>query len=146
MKSLTVALMTILLSRCAHDGCNVRADGRAHRGLRRHRRHTVDRARRAQRIDRLALSSTVRLRFVLPWVRRIDGRLHLIAGPDALVLATPARLEARGMTTIANLHVREGDRIPFVLTWHPSYEQPPPSPDAFEALRDTEEWWHDWVS
>jgi GH15 family glucan-1,4-alpha-glucosidase len=82
---------------------------------------------------------------VVPWVRRIDGRLHAIAGPDAVVLATPAKLRGEGLSTVAELRVSAGDRIPFVLTWYPSYEPPPESPDAFEAVEQSERWWQDWA-
>jgi GH15 family glucan-1,4-alpha-glucosidase len=83
---------------------------------------------------------------VVPWVRRVDGRLHAIAGPDALVLATPARLHGKGLTTTGELAVEKGDRVPFVLTWYPSHEQPAASPDPFESLDDTILWWRDWAA
>jgi GH15 family glucan-1,4-alpha-glucosidase len=82
---------------------------------------------------------------VVPWVRRIDGRLHAIAGPDAVVLATPVKLRGEGLSTVADLRVSAGDRVPFVLTWYPSYERPPESPDAFEAVDESERWWQDWA-
>lgn len=81
---------------------------------------------------------------VVPWVRREDRRLHAVAGPDALVLATPAPLEGRGLTTRSDLVVERGDRIPFLLTWHASYEAMPASPDPEQALTDTEQWWRAW--
>ena len=40
--------------------------------------------------------------------------------------------------------VAEGDRVPFVLTWYPSHEEPPAPRDAFEALSQTEGTWTDW--
>jgi GH15 family glucan-1,4-alpha-glucosidase len=79
-----------------------------------------------------------------PWVRRIDGRLLAIAGPDALVLATPVKLKGEHMTTQGSFVVGPGDRVPFVLTWYPSYEEPTESPDPFESLDDTEAWWREW--
>jgi len=81
---------------------------------------------------------------IVPWVRRLDGRLHAVAGPDALVLATPARMHGKGLTTVGELAVEPNQRVPFVLTWYPSYEPPVPSPDAFESLDDTVLWWRDW--
>jgi GH15 family glucan-1,4-alpha-glucosidase len=97
---------------------------------------------------RVPVEVELRIRFdygvVVPWVRRIDNRLHAVAGPDALVLATPAKLEGKDLTTISSFTVEPGDRVPFVLTWYPSYEAPPPSPDPFESLEDTIEWWRDW--
>ncbi len=83
---------------------------------------------------------------IVPWVRKSEGRLHAIAGPDALVLESPLRHEGRGFTSVAEFEVKPGDRIPFVLTWHASHERAPRSPDPFRALSDTEEWWRQWVS
>ncbi|HET9956499.1 MAG TPA: glycoside hydrolase family 15 protein [Polyangiaceae bacterium] len=83
---------------------------------------------------------------IVPWVRNLDGRLHAIAGPDALQLDTPIKHCGRGLTTVADFEIRAGDRVPFVLTWHASHQALPESPDPFHALRETEEWWREWVS
>ena len=39
----------------------------------------------------------------------------------------------------------EGERVPFVLTWHPSWLRPPKPIDAYVALDETEAWWADWM-
>ena len=84
---------------------------------------------------------------VVPWVLRLDERtLAGIAGPDAVTLRTPVRLEPEGMTHTAEFSVAAGDRVPFVLTWYPSHEQPPEPVDPEQALRDTEQFWGDWMS
>ena len=77
-------------------------------------------------------------------MRRLDGRLLAIAGPDALVLATPMRMHGKGLTTVGEFAVEPGDRVPFVLTWYPSHEEPAQSPDPFDSLDDTIMWWHEW--
>jgi GH15 family glucan-1,4-alpha-glucosidase len=82
---------------------------------------------------------------IVPWVRREAGRLHAVAGPDALVLASPVPTRGRGESTIAEFTVEPGDRVAFTLTWHPSWEAMPPSPDPEAALRDTHAWWQDWA-
>jgi len=83
---------------------------------------------------------------VVPWVRRLDGRLHATAGPDGLVLDTPVATHGAHYTTVANFTVRPHDRVPFVLSWHPS-EEPPPLPiDAFAAADRTQGWWRMWTS
>lgn len=82
---------------------------------------------------------------IVPWVRREHGRLHAVAGPDALVLATPVRTEGRGLTTCAEFAVEAGQRVPFTLTWHPSHERMPPSPDPERSIRDTYEYWRAWA-
>lgn len=98
----------------------------------------------------VAMRSELVVRFdygsVVPWVRRIDGRLHAIGGPDALVLNTPVPTRGERFTTVAEFTVRAGDRVPFVLTWHPSHEPLPETAEAFSAVDDTEAWWRAWAS
>ena len=81
---------------------------------------------------------------VVPWVRRIDGALSLVGGPDALRLHTPVDTEGRGRTTVATFAVDEGVTVPFVLAWHPSYERAPRALDAAQAVAGTEAWWRVW--
>jgi GH15 family glucan-1,4-alpha-glucosidase len=80
----------------------------------------------------------------VPWVRRVDGALRAIAGPDALVLRTPVETRGRDLTTVAEFRVRQGDRIPFLLTWYPAAAAPSDPIDALDAPRDTENWWREW--
>ena len=83
---------------------------------------------------------------IVPWVRRIDKEtLVAVGGPDSLVLRTPVKLEPEGMTHNARFNVREGQRIPFVLTWYPSSEDPPKTVRAETAVRDTERFWRRWL-
>jgi len=81
---------------------------------------------------------------IVPWVRRIDDYRVAVAGPDALYLRTAARTFGEDLRTISELSVDEGERVPFVLTWHPSYEPPPAAIDPEVALAETETFWRDW--
>lgn len=84
---------------------------------------------------------------IVPWVRRLPGgRLHAIAGADALLLDAGVDTHGQGLLTAAQFSVRPGQRVPFVLAWHPSHEPPPERIDAFRAVEDAEAWWHDWSS
>jgi GH15 family glucan-1,4-alpha-glucosidase len=93
--------------------------------------------------------STLRLRFdygsVVPWVRNLDGGLVGIAGPEAVVLRTPVELEGRDFRTYASFTVSKGDRVPFVLTWFRSHEEPPKTVEPEEALKDTISYWQEWA-
>ncbi len=80
----------------------------------------------------------------VPWVRQTDDALLAIAGPDALYLRTPVRTRGEGLSTVAEFSVSAGDRVPFVLTWHPSHQPPPEVINAEHALADTEAWWQAW--
>ncbi len=74
----------------------------------------------------------------------IDDRLVAISGPDSLHLRTPVPTRGEGLSAVAEFAVGAGDRIPFVLTWHPSHESAPRHVDAEEALADTTAWWTEW--
>jgi GH15 family glucan-1,4-alpha-glucosidase len=83
---------------------------------------------------------------IVPWVRRIDGRVVAIAGPDSLWLDTPVAMSGRQLAHRASFTVTEGERVPFVLTWMPSHESAPPRMDAYAALTTASRFWQDWVA
>ena len=81
---------------------------------------------------------------IVPWVRSMNGHLRAIAGPDAVSLWTAVPTYGKELTTRADFVIREGDRIPFLLMWHPSHETSPEPFDALQAFGDTERWWQEW--
>ena len=83
---------------------------------------------------------------IVPWVRRMDGALVAVAGPDALCLWSPIDTHGEDMTTVADLTLEEGERLGFVLTWFPSHEAMPEPVDAERALGETEGYWLDWAA
>jgi GH15 family glucan-1,4-alpha-glucosidase len=99
---------------------------------------------------RVTMEMKLTIRFgygqIVPWVRRVDGTLHAIAGPDGISLWTPVSCKGQDFSTIAEFTVWEGQQIPFSLTWFPANEEPPRPVDAAYAIQDTELWWTDWVS
>jgi GH15 family glucan-1,4-alpha-glucosidase len=82
--------------------------------------------------------------YIVPWVRRIEGGIRAVAGPDTLILRTPVDLRNKNFTTEAEFSVAKGERLPFVLTWYPSHEPMPPMIDAERTLQETESWWNQW--
>jgi GH15 family glucan-1,4-alpha-glucosidase len=80
----------------------------------------------------------------VPWVRRVDGRLEGVAGPDSLHLDTGVQLRGRDMQTHATFEVAAGESVPFVLTWAPSHEPAPEPIDAEAAVDETLAWWREW--
>ncbi len=82
---------------------------------------------------------------VVPWVRQIGGRLHAIAGADALALDAGVRTFGRDLTTQARFTAQAGEEVPFSLVWHPSHLDAPRPVAAARALEETSAWWHEWV-
>lgn len=97
----------------------------------------------------VAMRSELRLRFdyghIIPWVHHSAGQLGAIAGPDAMWLRTPVETYGEDYTTLANFTVGPGQRIPFVLTWHPSHLETPPAADPDHEQTRTEEFWQEWA-
>jgi GH15 family glucan-1,4-alpha-glucosidase len=83
---------------------------------------------------------------IVPWVRHIDGALHAIAGPDSVWLRTPVPVRGENWSTVADFTVTEGQRVPFMLTWHASHRPAPRRINPIRALGDTEAWWGQWAS
>jgi GH15 family glucan-1,4-alpha-glucosidase len=83
---------------------------------------------------------------VVPWVRRTREGISAVAGPDAICFAAGVPLHGEDLRTIADFTVRQGDRVPFVLTWHPSHEPAPERIDVEQELADTDRWWREWSS
>ena len=81
-----------------------------------------------------------------PWVQKKDGGITAIAGPDAIHLRTPVPTHGEDMTTVAEFHVKAGERVPFVLTWHRSFDPDPKPADPEKALKDTLSWWEEWAA
>ncbi len=104
----------------------------------------------------VGLSGTVRVRSELrvrfdygsrvPWVRRTEHGWSAVAGPDAVWLDTPVPLVGQGLSTVAEVTVRAGDEVPFVLSYGPSYEPRPRHVDPRQAVQQTEDFWTDWIA
>src|SRR5918993_182273 len=67
-------------------------------------------------------------------------------GPDSLWLDTPVRLHGENMRSVAEFTVEAGQRMPFILTWVPSYQAEPPRYVPDRALHETDEYWKEWIS
>ncbi|MGP9021562.1 glycoside hydrolase family 15 protein [Streptomyces sp. BR1] len=97
------------------------------------------------------MSSVLRLRFdygrVVPWVRRADGHRVAVAGPDSVWLRSDPAVKTWGqqMSTRSSFTVGPGDKVAFVLTWHPSHEPRPSIIDPYEALEQSLADWREWA-
>jgi GH15 family glucan-1,4-alpha-glucosidase len=83
---------------------------------------------------------------IAPWIRSHDGTHHLVAGPDALAFrpGVPVRLEDGVLR--ARFTVREGERVPFLLVWHPSHVDAPDGIDPLASVDETDAWWREWCA
>ncbi|MBA3395960.1 MAG: glycoside hydrolase family 15 protein [Deltaproteobacteria bacterium] len=82
--------------------------------------------------------------WIVPWVRKADGALLAVGGPDALELQAPVALRGEGLATVADFTMTAGDRVPFALSWYPSHEAPPPPIDVPAEIARAEAWWRAW--
>ncbi|MEU9847711.1 glycoside hydrolase family 15 protein [Streptomyces sp. NPDC047985] len=96
------------------------------------------------------MSSVIRLRFdfgsVVPWMRRAQGHRVAVAGPDSAWLRSepPVKTWGQQFSTCSSFTVAAGERVAFVLTWHPSHSPRPELVDPFEALDSTLADWTEW--
>ncbi len=97
---------------------------------------------------RVAMRMVLVIRFdygsVVPWVRQVDRSLLATAGPDTLELRTSVPTHGENLKTVAEFDIGEGQRVPFVLNYHPSHEAAPPACDAEQALEATDRGWREW--
>ena len=89
---------------------------------------------------------------VRPWMRRSGDDWVSIAGPDSLWLRTSAPVELRDASYRSVVRLREGEQVAFTLAYTGSFELPPETAesgsalaDALGSLRETDEFWHEWV-
>ena len=101
------------------------------------------------RSGRVAFHTELVVRFnygaAVPWVSRSgDGAMDAIVGPERVVLRTPAALYGDDLKTVGEFTVEAGQSVPFVLSYGPSFQNPPPVIDPFHALERTEAFWRQW--
>ncbi|TWV39551.1 glycoside hydrolase family 15 protein [Streptomyces misionensis] len=116
------------------------------------REHAPDVVRIVEGVrGRVTLRGTLRLRFdygsIMPWMRRSDGHRVAVAGPDSVWLRSepPVRTWGEDYCTHSEFTVAEGERVAFVLTWHPSHERRPRLVDPYEALESSVTDWRRWA-
>jgi len=81
---------------------------------------------------------------IVPWVRRGDGVVRFVAGPDALVLSAPVEVVADGWRHVADFAVDADRSYGFELAWHPSSSPSPRPQDVAGSIERTTEWWEAW--
>ncbi|WP_225848533.1 glycoside hydrolase family 15 protein [Streptomyces sp. HPF1205] len=98
----------------------------------------------------VAMRGELALRFdygaVVPWMRRTDHHRVAIAGPDSVWLRSepPVPTTGRDMRTYCDFTVAAGEKVAFVLTWHPSHEKRPRRVEPYQALEQSLRDWQEW--
>ena len=82
---------------------------------------------------------------ITPWVRRIPGGIRAVAGPDTVYCLSDIELHGENMHTVAEFTVAEGERVTFDFKWCSTYDCQPAKTDPERAVRETKEWWREWV-
>ena len=101
---------------------------------------------------KVTVHSRLRLRFdygaVVPWVRRSDGHRVAVAGPDSVWLRSEPEVRTWGedFSTLSEFTVEAGEKVAFVLTWHPSHEPRPALVDPYASLRTSVTDWRRWAA
>jgi GH15 family glucan-1,4-alpha-glucosidase len=82
-----------------------------------------------------------------PWVTRLeDGTMRAVAGPDMVVLRTPAKLLGENFKTVAMFTLEKGQSMPFAMSYGPSHLEVPKHVDVENALAVCEKFWRDWMA
>ncbi|WP_055491573.1 glycoside hydrolase family 15 protein [Streptomyces sp. TP-A0356] len=101
---------------------------------------------------RVTMRGELRLRFdygsIVPWMRRTESHRVAVAGPDAAWLRSHPQVRTWGkdFATHSEFTVGKGEKVGFVLTWHPSHRPHPPFGDPFQALETSVEDWRAWAA
>jgi GH15 family glucan-1,4-alpha-glucosidase len=83
----------------------------------------------------------------VPWVTSMDdGTLRAVAGPNMVGLRTSVPLKGEDLTTVSEFTVREGQRIPFVLSYRASHKELHRPFDPETALLQTQKFWQAWIA
>jgi GH15 family glucan-1,4-alpha-glucosidase len=98
----------------------------------------------------LEMDLTIRFDYgsIVPWLRRSGDRsFHAIGGPDAVEFISPVDIENRDFHTRARFTVSQGERLPFLLAWHPSHRDVHNEiDDLVLAVERTAREWESWAS
>jgi GH15 family glucan-1,4-alpha-glucosidase len=81
---------------------------------------------------------------VRPWVSREGDAIRAVAGPDALELRCEVPVGGDDLQLTAEFTIAAGQRVWFLLTFHLSWEMPPPPIEPVATIAETEAWWREW--
>src|SRR5215475_2275888 len=80
----------------------------------------------------------------LPWIKRQDDVISIIAGPDALHLRSSVEVKTSVSRVAALFTIKQGEAVTFVASWAPSDRRTPDALDPRASLAATETFWREW--
>ena len=85
---------------------------------------------------------------VVPWVTKDPfGRVRVTAGPNTLSLKTTVPTYGEDLRTKADFEIKQGESVPFLLSWTPSHQNSPAEiSDPEMQIERLAIWWQDWAS
>jgi len=105
---------------------------------------------------RVRMETALALRFdygrTVPWVTRKDHELRAVAGPDMVVVRSrhegngDIKLKGKGLSTVGEFTVKEGETVWFALTYRSSLHEVPEPFDVDVCLASTKRYWKKWMS
>ena len=82
---------------------------------------------------------------IVPWVSRLpDGRGRAVAGAAQLIFDSSVPVQGKGLETVAEFDVKEGQEEFFSLRWAESFRKIPPSPNVKVSIERVDESWREW--
>ncbi|WP_331736368.1 glycoside hydrolase family 15 protein (plasmid) [Streptomyces xanthophaeus] len=82
----------------------------------------------------------------VPAVSAEGRRASVDLDPGRLWLDTPAPTQATDGDLLTEFEVSEGETLSLTLTWSPDTDAPPPLPDTTGRLKETVDFWREWIS
>lgn len=86
---------------------------------------------------------------IIPWVRKNKDHhgLNALAGPEALIIYSPVKMEGHNFHTTSKFTLKKGERKTFTMFWYPSHLPAPlPLSDPCVAIDKIVEKWQLWTS
>ena len=80
-----------------------------------------------------------------PVLERTGPDLIAVCGLHALRFATPVPVAVKNGSATASFTVRDQQRVPFMITWHPAHQPPPPPAAPEDLITACERWWRAWA-
>ncbi|MCG5053408.1 MAG: glycoside hydrolase family 15 protein [Myxococcales bacterium] len=82
---------------------------------------------------------------VVPWVRRVEGGIRAVGGPDTLYCLGDVPMVGEDLHTVSTFRVQAGETKCLSLVYAPTHEPCEPRPDPHTSLDEAESFWAEWT-